>query len=142
SSDLRLQKDAYLLGDLLGLTRFFRDLLTVRTAENRESAVAEVTRILQSIPQWENQSGDQVLRDLLTTLVNDQPALTRIYASQAARTRFTTAIQGLLTDATQYRLAADLFNPLHSLFTNLNLQGGSRHSIYQVLGGVLEPTTR
>ncbi|MGH8542095.1 MAG: ATP-binding protein, partial [Gammaproteobacteria bacterium] len=139
SADLRLQKDAYLLGDLLGLTRFFKDFLTIKGGENRESAVAEVTRILQGTPQWEDQAGDQVLRAVLTTLVADQQALTRIYSSQQGRDRLTAAIQTMLGDAGQFQLAAQQFNPLHSLFTATNIQGGPRHSIYQVLGGVLDP---
>ena len=78
STDLRLPPDAYLLGDLLGLTRFFKDLLTVRGEENRESAVAEFTRILQNSQNWNDADSSTLLRSMLTTLSTDQNALTRL----------------------------------------------------------------
>jgi DNA helicase HerA-like ATPase len=131
--DLKLQKDAYLFGDLLGLTRFFRDLLTIKSESNRESAVAEFTRIIQSITRWEEQAADDVLRGFLTTLGGDAMALQRIYSSGDARTRLAGAINALLTERATFILAAEIFRPIHSLFTNQNPSGGARYSIYSVL---------
>src|SRR5207253_1905991 len=68
AQDLRLSKDAFLLGDLLGLTRFFRDLLTIKATDNRDSAVAEFTRVLQRTPSWDAREPNEVLRDALTAL--------------------------------------------------------------------------
>jgi Helicase HerA, central domain len=139
ASDLRLHKDAYLLGDLLGLTRFFKDLLTIKAEGNRESAAAEFTRIIQSMPGWEDQVADDVLRGFLTSLASDVQAQQRIYSSPEARTRLVGAINATLTQPSTFELAGELFRPIHSLFTSRNSAGGTRHSIYRVLKDAMSP---
>lgn len=141
SSQLRLPKDAYLLSDLLGLTRFFSDLLTIKASENRESAVAEFTRILQNSEAWESADPSGVLRSVLTNLANDQQALQRIYSSQQSRVRLAGALNSMLTDASQFQLAIECFRPLHSLFTPTNLSGGERQSVWGVVQSALDPST-
>lgn len=140
SSDLRLDKDAYLLGDLLGLTRFFADFLTIKARENRESAVAEFTRILRNTSGWENKQPDDVLRAVLSDLVNDQQAIQRIYSSSQSQTRLVGAINSILSDPAEFDMAAPLFRPLHSLFTQSNPSGGYRHSLFGVLQNLLTTT--
>jgi hypothetical protein len=141
SSELQLPKDAYLLSDLLGLTRFFSDLLTIKSPENRESAVAEFTRILHGSGDWESTAPDDVLRSILSTLSADQQALQRIYSSPQSRARLAGALGTMLSDASQFELAAECFRPLHSLFTPTNLAGGARHSLWQVIQNALNPST-
>jgi hypothetical protein len=141
SSELRLPKDANLLGDLLGLTRFFSDLLTIKSEENRDSAVAEFTRILRSSVNWEADAPDDVLRFILSALSADQQALQRIYSSTQSRTRLAGALSTMLSDAGQFELAAECFRPLHSLFTPTNLSGSPRHSLWQVIQNSLNPST-
>jgi hypothetical protein len=141
STDLRLDQNAYLLGDLLGLTRFFKDLLTIKASDNRESAVAEFTRTLQSLTNWAQRPPNDLLRDVISALAADSQALQRIYSSPAARDRLTGALTSILADAAQFDLAAGMFRPLHSLFTDRNLGGGPRHSINAVLQRVLQPGT-
>jgi hypothetical protein len=141
SSDLKLPKDAYLLSDLLGQTRFFPDILTVKAQENRESAVSEFTRILQNSGNWESSNPDDLLRSILATLRDDQQALQRIYSSTSSRQRLLSMLESLLTDNSQFELATQCFNPLHSLFTNINLSGGSRHSLWHVVQDSLAPST-
>ncbi|MCA1704235.1 MAG: DUF87 domain-containing protein, partial [Actinobacteria bacterium] len=138
STDLRLDQNAFLLGDLLGLTRLFKDLMTIKASDNRESAVAEFTRILQGLPKWSERDPDDVLRDVLAALSGDQAALQRIYSSQASRDRLSGALAAMLADNSQFALAAEIFRPLHSLFTQQNMAGGARHSITKVLQQVLE----
>ncbi len=140
SSDLRLPKDAYLLGDLLGLTRFFSDLLTIKSQENRDSAVAEFTRILQKSENWESADPDNVLRAVLSNLLSDQQALQRIYSSPQSRARLSGALDSMLSDPSQFVLASDCFRPLHSLFTPINMSGGTRHSLWGVIQNALSPT--
>jgi hypothetical protein len=139
SQNLRLRQDAFLLGDLLGVTRFFRDLLTIKAEENRDSAVAEFTRILQTVTGWDGQPGDQVLRSVVTTLAGDQQALQRIYSSQQSRARLAGMLNSLLTDPAAFQLAADLFTPIHSLFTDRSLSGQPRTSIWHVLEEAVSP---
>src|SRR5262249_36313722 len=105
ASDLRLQQNAYLLSDLLGETRFFRDILTLRTEDPRESAQAEFIRLLQGTTHWDNLAPDDLLRALLTALLADTQALTRIYASASPRARLVGRLQAMLGDATQFQIA-------------------------------------
>jgi hypothetical protein len=141
SSDLRLDKDAPLLGDLLGLTRLFSDFLTIKGKDNRESAVAEFTRILRNTPNWEAGQPNDVLTSVLNDLAADPQAIQRIYSSQLAQTRLVGAITSMLGDANEFALAAELFRPLHSLFTPTNQDGGQRHSIHWVLQQLLDVST-
>lgn len=142
ATDLRLSKDAILLGDLLGLTRFFPDLLTIKGSENRESAVAEVTRAVQATDGWEQRDAAEVLRDVITRLVNDAAAIQRIYSSQQAQLRLVGVLQSLLTEQTEFQLAMEMFAPIHSLFTGRNTAGGTRTSIHRVLERALDPTAK
>jgi hypothetical protein len=137
--DLRLQQNAFLLGDLLGETRFFKDVLTIRGEDPRESAVAEFTRTLQGITHWDNKQAADVLRDALTALAADTQALQRIYASQPPRTRLLGAMQSILTEPTQFQIALDEFAPLHSLFTAQGPGGGTRTSLQWIVDKALDP---
>lgn len=136
--DLRLGKNAPLLAELLGLTRFFRDMLTLRGEENRESAVAEFHRVVAGIQNWDEISAAEVLRRVLSTLLGDTQALTRIYASQQARSRLTSMLNAITTDDVQFAMALEIFSPVHSLFTARNPQGGHRTPVSAVLQRVFE----
>jgi DNA helicase HerA-like ATPase len=138
--DLRLQQNAFLLGDLLGQTRFFKDVLTIRGEDPRESAVAEFVRLLQGVTKWDNEESDALLRTVLTALVGDTQALTRIYASVSPRTRLTGALQSILSDSQQFEIAVNEFGPLHSLFTKKGPGGGTRTSLQWVIDKALDPT--
>lgn len=139
ASDLRLPQNAVLLSDLLGLTRFFRDILTIRGTEQRESAVTEFRSILQGLTNWHTLPADDVLRHVLNTLANDAQALQRIYVSTNRRAELAGLLNGLLTNAPQFELAAELFRPLHSLFSSTNASGGNRQPVLQLLDQVLNP---
>ena len=141
SQDLRLRQNAPLLIELLEQTRFFRDLLVVRGQQPYDSAVAEFTRVLQGQAGWPDADAPTVLRNVLTNLANDQAAIQRIYAQPQGQQRLLTQIVAMLTDATQFQMAIDLFGPLHSLFTKSNLAGGTRRSMEAVLHGLLDLRT-
>jgi len=140
SSDLRLPKNAFLLSDLLVRTRFFIDLLTLRGSEARESAVAEFTRALQNCNDWEARDPNDVLRTVLTDLLNDEQALSRIYATPSSRNRLKGHLNDILTNTVTFNMAADIFRPLHSLFTQTNLSGGTRRWIDTIIENALDPS--
>lgn len=140
ASDLRLPQNAPLLADLLGLTRFFKDILTIRGTEQRESAVTEFRTALQGVTNWDDQPPDDVLRDVLTALANDPQALQRIYVSTNRRQELEGLLNGMLANQNQFELAAELFRPLHSLFSPRNSAGGPRQSIFRLLDEVLNPS--
>ncbi|MGH2500084.1 MAG: helicase HerA domain-containing protein [Candidatus Limnocylindria bacterium] len=139
SQNLRLRQDAPLLADLLGLTRFFRDLLTIRAEDPRDSAVAELTRILRGIANWDDLPAEQVLRQMVTALAGDAQALQRIYVSPGPRARLTTVLNTLLTDQATFDMTLEVFAPIHSLFTARSLSGRARTSIWQVLQEAVSP---
>jgi DNA helicase HerA-like ATPase len=142
ASQLQLPQDAPLLSELLGLTRFFADLLTIKGGDNRESAVAELTRIFRDINKWHERKADEVLREALEALLNNPGAIQRIYSSQQAQARLTGVLQAMLENPSEMNLALDIFRPLHSLFTKQNTGGGQRTSIHKVLGDALAPGNR
>lgn len=134
SADLRLPKDANLLGDLLGLTPFFRRLLTIKGGVDwLDAATTEFTNATRKVDDWPERDSADVLRTVLTALVNDEAALTRIYSSAQSRNRLTGAIQNMLNDDGVFEQGRDLFAPLHSLFRPTNLAGRQRESLYRVL---------
>ncbi len=139
SNDLKLNQDANLFTDLLSSTRFFRDLLTLRGTENRESAQAEFSRILKTQTKWHERTAEEVLREVLEAFVSDEQCLTRIYASPASRARFLGRLEAMIGNAHEMAEALDLFKPLHSLFTNTNLAGGSRMSLHRLLADLFNP---
>lgn len=140
ATDLKLQQDASLFADLLEPTRLLRDILTIKSKENRESAVAEIARILRSLTGWPDRPADDVLTDVLNALINDPVAIQRIYSSAQAQTRLVGAINSLLTAQAEFDTAAEIFRPLHSLFAPKNLAGGNRVSLYHVFEDALSAT--
>lgn len=139
SNDLRLPKNAYLLSELLARTRFFIDLLTLRGGDARDSALAEFTRILQNCQDWESREPDDILRSVLSDLVNDGQALNRIYATASSRNRLMGSITDILNTDAIFNMAASIFRPLHSLFTPTNTTGGVRRWIDRIIEGALDP---
>lgn len=140
ATDLRLPTNAFLLSDLLGQTRFFIDILTIRGEQQRESAVTEFRTILQGLTHWSNRPPDDVLRDILTALVGDVQALQRIYASNDSRQRLVGQLNSLIGNPTQFEIAAEIFRPLHSLFSSTNPAGGPRQPIFQLFDRTLDPS--
>ena len=141
SQDLRLRKDAFLLADLLELTPLFKSHLGIRGAENRESAVHEFRRVVQGTEGWERRGADEVLRQVLQDLAQNEAALRRIYSSDASRNRLEGALQGLLEDQGEFNISLEVFRPIHSLFAATNLQGKARVPLHTVLQSVIGERT-
>jgi hypothetical protein len=133
SQELRLSEDAGLLGELLGVTPFFKSTLSVRKEENRESAVVEFTRYLRAIDKWSEKSPRDVLTEVLTSLLNDDQAQKRIYASDNSRNRLVGQLEGIVNDTGEMDNALESFEPLHNLFAPKNAAGDERRKIWGVL---------
>jgi DNA helicase HerA-like ATPase len=138
SNDLRLQRDAPLLGDLLGITPFFKDVLSIKSGEWRESAVREFARKLQGIDKWDEGDPGSVLKDVLTSLADDEQATRRIYATKDARERLVGQMKGIIEDKNELKIALDLFKPLHNLFAPKNLNGAKRVPLWPILQRAVE----
>ena len=139
SNDLRLPQDAFLLTDLLANTRFFRDLLSVKGKDNRESAQAEFTRFCQAQTSWHERDAEDLLRAVVQAFADDQQAITRVYATRNSQQRLLGCLNAIANDPAQMTQALELFRPLHSLFTTTNLAGQRRISLYGLLQGLLDP---
>jgi Helicase HerA, central domain len=137
SRDLRLARDVGLLGDLLEVTPFFKDALSVKATENRITAGSEFARTLRAIDKWDELAPQDVLRRVLTTMLADERALVRIYASQASRDRLVGAIEGILGTPADMDVALETFAPLHNLFAPKNGAGENRKSLWGVLQHVV-----
>lgn len=138
SHDLRLPKDASLLAELLGVTEFFKDVLTVKAGENRESAIREFARKLQDAKGWEKKDPDVVLKDVLTELSNDEFAIRRIYSSTESQNRLVGQMEQIVQSESDLKIALDLFKPLHNLFAPENEEGNSRKSMWAILGSAIK----
>ncbi len=138
--DLQLSKNAPLFCEMLSLTRFFKDMLTIKRPENRYAAIEEFVHVLtHQIQNWPDLSAGDLLRQILTKLVNDQNALQRIFSSQVPQARLQRVMNAILTDQQEIDLALKSFAPIHSLFTNKNPSGGVRTPISSVLKSALAP---
>ena len=142
SQDIRLRKNAPLLVELLEQTRFFKDLLAIKTAQNRESAATEFTRMLQDQRDWTDEAAEAVLRNVLTSLADDSAAIQHIYSQQSRRDQLVSEINQLLNSPIIFQMALELFEPLHSLFSASNLAGERRSDMGRVLSGLLDPEQR
>lgn len=138
SNDLRLPKDANLLADLLGLTRFFQDNLSIKASDNRESAVVEFQRLIRAVKKWEDKDPNDLLRTVLGNLVDDQQAMQRIYATAQSRDRVIGMINAILTSQTEFDMASEIFVPIHSLFTRQNTAGNPRTSLIAAVDSALD----
>jgi DNA helicase HerA-like ATPase len=138
SHDLRLPQDGALLAELLGVTEFFKDVLTVKAGENRESAVREFARKLQDIKDWHKKAPDAVLKDVLTALNGDEQAVRRIYSSKESQTRLLGQMQQIIESETELNIALELFRPLHNLFAPKNLDGKGRKGIWGILESAIK----
>ncbi|MGV9935771.1 ATP-binding protein [Streptomyces olivaceoviridis] len=137
AEDLRLPPWATTLTELLDGAHFFRHL-TIRKAENREAAVAEFVRLLQDSSGWDEQEPDDLLRSLLTSLMGDEAALTRIYNSKGPRDRIVDTIGRILGSSGAFEQLASIFRPVHNVFAPRNLTGRDRVKLLQLIHGVLD----
>ncbi len=138
SQQLQLRQNAPLFVDFLSQTRFIRDILTIKSGENAESAIAEITRIIQAQSGWIELDAETLLRSVLTSLQSDAAAMRRIYATQGARDRVLGQIDSILNNHSEFGIALELFEPLHSLFTTTNTSGQPRRNLQQVLQQLLD----
>ena len=137
SHDLQLPKNAPLLIELLAQTRVFTDFLTIKGRANRESAMSEFEQIVRGIDDWESTSSDTLLAQILQTLADDNTALNLIYSSKSSQQRLRSVLSEMLNDASAFNEVLELFQPLHSLFTDHNQSGGTREPLEEVLEQIL-----
>jgi len=138
STGLRLKQDAPLLSELLGVTPFFKDVLSVKAGEWRESAVREFARKLQDVKKWDEKDPEDVLKEVLTNLAADEQAIRRIYASNESQNRLIGQMQGIVENASEMKIAQEVFGPLHNLFAPENLDGEKRIPVWPVLQKAVE----
>jgi hypothetical protein len=138
AEDIQLPQDAPLAIELLNSTRFFQQLGMKSRNLNRQAAIDEMERILRGHRGWSGEAAADVMRRLLESLAADEAAMTRIYASNGPRERFTTMIATALGDDTEFDLLLGQFEPVHSLFTSRKGADGSRIGLQHLINTVLE----
>ncbi|MDT0212057.1 helicase HerA domain-containing protein [Curtobacterium sp. BRD11] len=112
--DLQLPPSNGLLTELLEQTRFF-SLLTIKRADNRQEAIAEIESALRDREHWYDHDPEDVLRALLEHL-HEERHLNRVYARGTAQTRFSDTLEEALQGE---RLWTDLLNEftrVHAVF--------------------------
>jgi len=137
AEDLRLPAWATTMTELLEGAHLFEHL-TIRQAQNREAAVAEFTRLLRDTPGWDDRNSDELLRALLTSLVGDEAALTRIFNSKGPRDRIISTLNRILGSPGEFEQLAEIFRPVHNVFAAQNLAGRPRVNLLKLIYDVLE----
>jgi hypothetical protein len=167
SEDMRLEKDAPLFGELLGKTRFVREIMKMAT-ETQEILVEELVKVLKGIDDWPDLSSASLLDELLLGLRRPN-VLRRVYSDNTKRVRLMVALSEILgQDCTEtidgepiedvtrpeyrdYRLdtaenrrddALTQFAALHNLFSATNPGGGARHSLWGTVSRVFDKDAR
>jgi hypothetical protein len=141
AEDLRLPTWATTFTELLEDTQFFRHL-TIRHADNRQIAIAEMTRLLRDTQDWADQDPDVLLRNLLASLAGDEQALTRIFNTKTPRERLRDALTRLLSNPRDFEELAALFRQVHNVFAPTNPAQGPRRPLADLLAEVVGSSGR
>ena len=167
SEDLRLEQDAPLFGELLGKTRFIREIMKM-AQETQEILVEELVKVVKGIDGWTDMASETLLDTVLRGLRKPN-VLRRIYSDNTKRIRLMVALSEILGDECEetidgdpiedptlpefrdYRLdtaenrrkdALSQFQPLHNLFSATNPGGGTRHSLWGTVSRVFDKEAR
>lgn len=167
SEDLRLEQDAPLFGELLGKTRFIREIMKMAT-ETQEILVEELVKVVKNIDGWTELASETLLNKVLLGLRKPN-VLRRIYSDNTKRVRLMVALSEILDedceetvdgdpiedinlpefreyrrDTAENRRADALaqFQPLHNLFSATNPGGGHRHSLWGTVSRVFDKAHR
>lgn len=167
SEDLRLEQDAPLFGELLGKTRFIREIMKMAT-ETQEILVEELVKVVKGIDGWTDMDSAALLDTVLRGLRKPN-VLRRIYSDNTKRIRLMVAFSEILGEECaetiegdpiedpslpefrDYRLdtaenrrsdALAQFSPLHNLFSHTNPGGGKRHSLWATVSRVFDKNVR
>lgn len=138
AEDIQLPADAALVFELLDSTKFFNQLGMKTRNPNREAAADEMERLLRGRPGWGEDTAADVVRGLLTDLVNDNAAMQRIYSTDGPRSRFATAISDALNQNADFDSLLEYFEPVHSLFSPRRRAGGRRTRLRDLINDVLD----
>lgn len=138
SEHLRLTKDASLLCNLLGKTRFLAEV-TKMSPETQELVLDEMTKIVRDIDDWENADSESLMKEIFETLVNPSARyISRIYADETRQERLRDAISDILGNVKRLGEVLRLFAPIHNLFQSTNPVGGTRHSLWAEITAVFD----
>lgn len=140
AEDIRLKKDAPLLCELLGKTRFTRAIIKMG-AETADILLEEAAKILRAHPTWDTDGSETLLRHIITNLAADT-VLKRIYAEEKKQTRLADRLQELLDSDVEFAEVLRQFTPIHNLFAPTNPGGGTRHSMWGTIAHVFDVQAR
>ena len=136
--DIQLKAEPELLCGMLARTEFFEKL-----EASHETTVRNASRIIREFLEnthWNNEASDELLRSLLDHL-DDDNIVSSLIRNRDRRAEIRSAIQRSKSGVPWDRLLR-IWAPLHSLFSQRNLAGGRRQSLWNVLSGVLDPNAR
>lgn len=138
SEHLRLTKDAGLLCNLLGKTRFLAEV-TKMSPETQELVLDEMTKVIRDIDDWENAESQSLMVEIFSTLVDPAARyISRIYADETRQDRLRDAINDILGNHKRLGEVLRLFAPIHNLFQATNPVGGTRHGLWEEITAVFD----
>ncbi|MDB9391051.1 ATP-binding protein [Microcystis aeruginosa] len=135
---LGTQKNAVnLFCSLLLKTEFYRNI-GVRGKENQDYASDEVSRIIRDILSHQKvelkNGGDDLLLNVLQSLIQDNNALQRIYASSQPRQRLQDTLKELIDNEREFkRVQQEIWQPVLDLFLENDSQGNHRSSLWHIV---------
>lgn len=122
---------------LLLKTEFYRNI-GVRGKENQDYASDEVSRIIRDILSHQKvelkNGGDDLLLNVLQSLIQDNNALQRIYASSQPRQRLQDTLKELIDNEREFkRVQQEIWQPVLDLFLENDSQGNHRSSLWHIV---------
>jgi hypothetical protein len=139
SEDLKLEKDASLMTNLLQHTKIVVEL-GLKHENTQEIVWYEISKALRAREDWTDDDSALLLRKLLEYLVTDDAA-NRVYTTPDNASRFQQRVGDLLTNEESFKTALHQFAPIHNLFQAKNPSGGYRHSLKSTIESVFNKTT-
>lgn len=168
SEDLRLEQDAPLFGELLGKTRFVKEIMKMAT-ETQELLVEELVKVLRSIDDWP-EMGSEALLDRVLDRLRAPNVLRRVYSDRSKQIRLMVALSEIMGSDCEVDVDGDAldetnpnvrdyaldranlasrrsdaltqFTPLHNLFSSTNPAGNPRHPLWGTVSRVFDRQAR
>ncbi|MBC8102779.1 MAG: ATP-binding protein [Cytophagales bacterium] len=140
ATQVRLREDASQFAELLRKANFYR-FVGIKNPENQEIAVevvyACVRKALTEAKAKIDTAPADLMRTVLTLLVEDSKALERIYTGKERREQLAERFRSLLSDPDDFRDAEILWQTALDLFQKVDSKGNERTPLWNIVSSLI-----